>query len=218
MSDQARMHYGQWIPACLFNYEQKNSKLKIFYSRKFQVQRRRILTYAHMTFIALIFSAQKSEEKIVNLIFRKSQVQHRLLGHPMHVHLIRKKILSHYISWNMWNFWNRLYQPIGKKYQVPKRSFFSRSCHIQGFTDRQLAGLNVSDSTLCRNDSGPRFFISPVRVRPIQKSKTFLDAEQEIEKLRFETLNLFDNYNRKCRKHELKMEKEKCYPQLHHSE
>ena len=38
----------------------KNSKLKIFYSRKFQVQRRRILTYAHMTFIALIFSAQKS--------------------------------------------------------------------------------------------------------------------------------------------------------------
>ena len=51
-----------------------------------------------------------------------------------------------------------------------------------------------------------------------QKSKTFLDAEQEIEKLRFETLNLFDNYNRKCRKHELKMEKEKCYPQLHHSE
>ena len=81
-----------------------------------------------------------------------------------------------------------------------------------------LAGLNVSDSTLCRNDSGPRFFISPVRVRPIQKSKTFLDAEQEIEKLRFETLNLFDNYNRKCRKHELKMEKEKCYPQLHHSE
>ena len=62
------------------------------------------------------------------------------------------------------------------------------------------------------------FFISPVRVRPIQKSKTFLDAEQEIEKLRFETLNLFDNYNRKCRKHELKMEKEKCYPQLHHSE
>ena len=88
-------------PRLFVQLRTKNSKLKIFYSRKFQVQRRRILTYAHMTFIALIFSAQKSEEKIVNLIFRKSQVQHRLLGHPMHVHLIQKKILSHYISWNM---------------------------------------------------------------------------------------------------------------------
>lgn len=62
-------------------------------------------------------------------------------------------------------------------------------------------------------------FHRPASARSMdQKSKTFLDAEQEIEKLRFETLNLFDNYNRKCRKHELKMEKEKCYPQLHHSE
>ena len=71
---------------------------------------------------------------------------------------------------------------------------------------------------------GPPFFIrsafgSLIRITEIdQKQNLFLDAEQEIEKLRFETLNLFDNYNRKCRKHELKMEKEKCYPQLHHSE
>ena len=59
---------------------------------------------------------------------------------------------------------------------------------------------------------------SLIRITEIdQKQNLFLDAEQEIEKLRFETLNLFDNYNRKCRAHELKTEKEKCYPQLHHN-
>ena len=47
-------------PRLFVQLRTKNSKLKIFYSRKFQVQRRRILTYAHMTFIALIFSTQKS--------------------------------------------------------------------------------------------------------------------------------------------------------------
>ena len=50
-------------PRLFVQLRTKNSKLKIFYSRKFQVQRRRILTYAHMTFIALIFSTQKSQEK-----------------------------------------------------------------------------------------------------------------------------------------------------------
>merc|ERR1712131_174806 len=51
-----------------------------------------------------------------------------------------------------------------------------------------------------------------------ENRKEISDAEKEIEKLRFETLNLFDNYNRKCRKNELKLEKEKCFPQLQHAE
>ena len=59
--------------------------------------------------------------------------------------------------------------------------------------------------------------LNGLRVRT-KNHHIFLDSEKEIEKLRFETLNLFDSFNRKCRKNESKMEKEKCFPQLQHSE
>ena len=112
--------YATCLLMCRDSRTVKIETKKLFFSRKFQVQHRRILTYAkkniYRTTTACLndnrtrsgyrtlgtdcifctkFTCMK---KLKLLCFRKSQVQRRLHGHLMHVHLTRKKILFLCIS------------------------------------------------------------------------------------------------------------------------